>query len=342
MNASSGYSRVVLGVVAALCIFGPACTAGESDQTASTAATTANEQRFRLGMVVHNEVPTQDPFWTVIALGAFEAADSFNVDLELRGDYNPGLQARIVEAMIADGVDGLIVSLPDPEALKPALDQAAAAGVPVITINSGIDSYLEMGALTHVGQYDQAAGGAVGERLTSMQLSGKVLCLVQESGNIALEQRCDGVEETYTGGEIVRIIEDQDFTETAEAISLISGELEKGGYTAVVTLGPLYGQAGVDAVKATQADAVVTSFDFYPPMVEDLRSGAIAFTVDQRAYLQGHTPVQLLAEFLRDGTIPEQAQPVETGPFLIDATNIDVVQAEIEDIYERCRARFEP
>jgi simple sugar transport system substrate-binding protein len=323
-------------------MFGAACGAGESGREATAAAPDSSAQRFRLGMAVHNEVPTQDPFWTVVALGAFEAADSFNVELELRGDYNPGLQARIVETMIAEGVDGLIVSLPNPEAIEPALDQAAAAGVPVITINSGIDSYREMGALTHVGQYDRAAGRAVGDRLASMQLSGNVLCLIQESGNIALEQRCDGVEATYAGGEVVRIIEDQGFTTTAEAISLISGELEKGGYAAVVTLGPLEGVAAADAVKATQVDAVVTTFDFFPPMVQDLRTGAIAFTVDQQAYLQGYTPVQLLAEFLGDGTTPDQAQPVETGPFLIDATNVDVVAADIEDIYERCRARFEP
>jgi simple sugar transport system substrate-binding protein len=336
-------------MAAAFCILGAACTGGESDQTTSTTATTASTtapdssaQRFRLGMAVHNEVPTQDPFWTVIALGAFEAADSFNVDLELRGDYNPGLQARIVETMIAEGVDGLIVSLPDPKAIEPALDQAAAAGVPVITINSGIDSYLKMGALTHVGQSERAAGRAVGDRLTAMQLSGNVLCLIQETGNIGLEHRCDGVEATYAGGEVIRIREDAEITGTAEMISVISGELEKGGYAAVVALSPLYGMAAADAVKATQVDAVVTSFDFFPPMIQDLRGGVIAFTVDQRAYLQGYTPVQLLAEFLRDGTTPDQAQPVETGPFLIDATNVDVVAAEIEDIYERCLARFGP
>jgi simple sugar transport system substrate-binding protein len=244
--------------------------------------------------------------------------------------------------MIADGVDGLIVSLADPEALKPAVDQAAAAGVPVITINSGIDSYLEMGALTHVGQSELAAGRAVGDRLTSMHLSGNVLCFVSESDNVGLEQRCDGVEATYTGGEVVRIREDLDFTRIAETISLISGELEKGGYAAVVTLDAFDGRAAVDAVKATQVDAVVTAFDFYPEMAEDLRTGDIAFTIDQRPYLQGYTPVQLLAEFLRDGTTPEQAQPVETGPFLIDATNIDAVEAELKAIGERSRARFSP
>ena len=175
-----------------------------------------------------------------------------------------------------------------------------------------------------------------------MQLSGNALCFVQELGNVGLEQRCDGVEATYTGGEVVRIRENLDFTRLAEMISAISGELDKGGYAAVVTLAPTDGRAAVDAVKATQVDVVVTSFDFFPPMAEDLRTGAIAFTIDQRAYLQGYTPVQLLAELLRDGTKPEQAQPVMTGPFLIDATNIDTVEAEFKAIDERSRARFSP
>jgi simple sugar transport system substrate-binding protein len=327
-------------MVAALCILGAACAAGESDQTTATTATTTVEQRFRLGMVVHRDEPTIGNFWPEVALGAVEAAESVDVDVEIRGDEDPGVQARIVETMIADGVDGLIVSLADPEALKPALDQAAAVGIPVITINSGIDFYLEVGALTHVGQYDQAAGRAVGDRLTSMQLSGNVLCVIQELGNIALEQRCDGVEATYTGGEVDRLRKDQ--LEAAEAISRISGKLEEGGYAAIVTLDALQSLYSLDAVRATQVDAVVTTFDFHPMMAEELRSGAVAFTVDQRPYLQGYTPVQLLAEFLRDGRTPERAQPVETGPFLIDATNIDAVAAEVKAIHERIDARFSP
>ena len=353
MDARSGSSRTLVGVVAALCILGAACAGGENGQEAPTAATAADESgavslsdtlagQYRLGMVVHVDDPTEVPFWGVVALGAFEAADSFDVDLELRGDFDPGVQARIVEAMIAEGVDGLIVSLADPEAMKPALDQAVAAGVPVITINSGIDSYLEVGALTHVGQSEIAAGRAVGDRLTSMELTGNVLCFVRESDNVGLEERCDGVEATYTGGEVVRIREDLDYTRLAEAISVISGELEKGGYAAVVTLDAVDGRVASDAVKATQVDAVVTTFDFHPEMPEDLRSGDIAFTIDQRAYLQGYTPVQLFAELLRDGTTPQQAKPVETGPFLIDATNVDAVEAESKAIDERILARFSP
>ena len=325
-------------MVAALCILGAACTGEDTGQE----PTDTSVSQFRLGMAVHVDEPTGGGFWTVVALGAFEAADSFDVYLELRGDYDPGVQARILETMIADGVDGLIVSLADPEAMKPALDQAAAAGVPVITINSGIDSYLEMGALTHVGQSESAAGRAVGDRLTSMELSGNVLCLVSESDNVGLEQRCDGIEATYAGGDVVRIREELSFTDVAEAISVISGELEKGGYAAVVTLDAPLGRASVDAVKATQVDAVVATFDFYPPMAEDLRTGAIAFTSDQQAYLQGYRSVQLLAEFLRDGTTPDRAQPVETGPFLIDATNIDAVEAESTALDERMFARFSP
>lgn len=345
MNVPPACSRVLVGMVGALCIFGAACAGGDNGQETSSAAPTLPDTsagQYRLGMAVHVDDPTENPFWWVVALGAFEAADSFNVDLEVRGDYDSGVQARIVDTMIAERVDGLIVSLADPEAMKPALDQAAAAGIPVITINSGIDSYLEMGALTHVGQSELAAGSAVGDRLASMQLSGKVLCFVQESGNVALEERCDGVEATYTGGEVVRIREDLDYTRFAEMISLISGELEKGGYAAVVTLDAAYSLPSLDAVKAAQADAVVATFDYFPGIAADLRTGVIAFTIDQRPYLQGYTPVQLLAELLRDGTEPEQAQPVETGPFLIDASNVDAVEAESKAIDERALTRFSP
>ena len=135
MYAPTGYRRTLMGMVAALCIFGAACAGGDNGQETPTSTTTVpsadtSATQYRLGMAVHVDEPTEPGFWTAVALGAFEAAESFNVDLEVRGDFDPGVQARIVETMIAEGIDGLIVTLADPEAMKPALDQAAAAGVP--------------------------------------------------------------------------------------------------------------------------------------------------------------------------------------------------------------------
>jgi simple sugar transport system substrate-binding protein len=290
-------------------------------------------------MVVHVDEPDLSGFWMVVSLGALEAAEANNVELEIHGDFDPDVQARIVDTLIAGDVDGLIVSLAAPETMKPALGRAAADGIPVVTINSGIEHYLETSALTHVGQDEFVAGRAVGERLTAMGLEGDALCVVQESNNVGLEARCDGVEAAYRGGAVVRVREPLDVTSQADAVALVSRRLEDGDIAAVVTLDLFIGWAAADAVIAAGADAVVTTFDTWPEMFDRIRNGEIAFTIGQQRYLQGSIPVQLLVDYLRNGSKPDRNQPVETGPFIIDATNIDEVAQETEEIDERIGAR---
>lgn len=346
-----GRGRALRWLVVVLCTLCPACGGGEAEPATTAAPSSAgaattsipdvSARRLRLGLVVHADAPEHTlHFWPTVLLGALEAAEDHDVDLEIRGDFDSAVQARIVDTLIADGVDGLIVSLPDLHALKPALDRAASAGIPVITINSGIEHYLETTALTHVGQFDSAAGRLVGDRLTTMRVRGDVLCVILEADNVALEERCDGVEETYPNGTVVRLRMQWELVDLASMISAISRELEGGEFAAVVSLDLAAGSAAADAVRAAQTDTVLTTFDVVPEALEAIRSGELALTVDQQPYLQGSLPVQLLVDYLRDGSVPDRTQPVETGPRLVDSTNVDEVAAESARMAARIAARF--
>ncbi|MEK7765974.1 MAG: substrate-binding domain-containing protein, partial [bacterium] len=71
-------------------------------------------------------------------------------------------QVEIIEALVATRVDGIAVSCNEPSALKPAIDKAVAAGIPVITFDS--DSPLSK-RLTYYGINDFACGRILGEQL---------------------------------------------------------------------------------------------------------------------------------------------------------------------------------
>ena len=68
---------------------------------------------------------------------------------------------------------------------------AAEAGIPVITINSGLESSKDVGAIMHVGQPEYEAGAAAGERAAAEGAS-NAICLNQEAFNTALVSRCTG------------------------------------------------------------------------------------------------------------------------------------------------------
>ena len=178
-----------------------ATTAGESTTTAAgeestTTVSLVQGTDLTFHMVTHSD---DGVFWSVVKKGAEDAAAAVGVTMVWSPSNNSGeKQAQDIEAAIAAGSNGLGVSLADPAAVESAIQAAVAAGIPVITINSGVDLYKELGALTHVGQTEIVAGNGAGERFNALGAT-KVLCARQEQSNVGLEQRCEGLTETFSG-----------------------------------------------------------------------------------------------------------------------------------------------
>ncbi|MYJ86101.1 MAG: substrate-binding domain-containing protein, partial [Rhodobacteraceae bacterium] len=140
-------------------------------------------------MVTHTQ--GTDPFWPVVEKGGRDAAEAMGVEFEYRfapsGDMAD--MAKLIESAVATNPDGLVVSLPDPAALGNAIRAAADAGIPVVTINSGLESSKDVGAIMHVGQPERLAGEKAGERAMAEGVTNG-LCLNQEAFNTALVDRC--------------------------------------------------------------------------------------------------------------------------------------------------------
>src|SRR5262245_41471020 len=93
-----------------------------------------------------------DSFWDVVKNGAEAAGKQYGVKGSYQGDGDAGKQPQLIDQAVSQKVDGLVVSMANPDALKEAIGKAVAAKIPVITINSGLDKSKEFGAITHVGQ----------------------------------------------------------------------------------------------------------------------------------------------------------------------------------------------
>src|SRR5690606_374331 len=129
-----------------------ACTASGDDDGARD----ARDSDIRIAVVTHGDGGS---FWSVAKRGAEDAADAMDVDLDYQESNNdPQRQAQLIETAITSGVQGLAVSVPNPDAIRDALARATAAGIPVITLNSGSSVYKQLGAITHVGQDEEIAG----------------------------------------------------------------------------------------------------------------------------------------------------------------------------------------
>jgi simple sugar transport system substrate-binding protein len=277
-------------------------------------------------MITHSD---DGPFWSVLKRGAEAAASDVGVELVWQGSNNdPGVQQSDIEAAIAAGSDGIASSLPSPDQLIPVLQDAVAAGIPVYTLNSGVNDYQEIGATSHVGQTEFIAGQGAGLRFNDAGAT-KILCGIQEQDNVALAERCDGLTDTFSG-EVVASFMDLDADQTAQEAAINAALSADPDYDGFMGVGPVIAMSGLRAADALGRELTVGGFDVTPDLLNAIESGEILFTVDQQQYLQGYLPVILMYLEVTNSNTAGGGLPILTGPGFITADNASSVKALVE------------
>jgi simple sugar transport system substrate-binding protein len=306
----------VAGVLAVGALALTACSGTGKDEGPADAA------KLDLTYAVITHSSPGDAFWDRVKSGAERAGKDYGVKVEYSSDPDPAKQSQLIDGAVADKVDGIVVSMANPDGLESSVKDAVAAGVPVITINSGVDKFKEFGAITHVGQSEDIAGQAVGERLKAAGAK-NVLCVIQEAGNIGLETRCKSVAKTL-GGKLANL--QVDGTDDNAVQSTITSKLQSDkSVDTVLTLGGQYGIDAVQAVDESGSKAKVATFDLSADVIDDIKSGKILFAVDQQPFVQGYIGVTGLYLKSINGNDLGGGQPVNSGPAFITKDNADAV-----------------
>lgn len=281
---------------------------------ASAIALAAPAMAADIIVVAHGQA--NDPFWSVVKNGVEKAGKDTGVNVDYRSPetFDMVAMAQLIDAAVNQEPDGLVVSIPDADALGPSIERAVAAGIPVISMNSGSDVSMKLGALLHVGQDEFDAGKAAGEKLA--ELGGtKALCVNQEVGNVSLDLRCEGFTEGF-GGNVTVLPTSNDPTEIESKVrAALDSDTE---VDTVLALGAATaGEPSVAAAKASGRDVKVASFDLSASFLQSVVDGDAVFAIDQQQFLQGYLPVSFLALNAEYGLIP--ASDVASGPNLITA-----------------------
>ncbi|WP_445068078.1 sugar ABC transporter substrate-binding protein [Streptomyces sp. SAS_281] len=320
----------VLAAVLGVSLMGCSSTGGKrAEERAAKAAAegraAVNTPRWTFAMVTHSG--DGDTFWDIVQKGAEMAAKKDNINFLYSKNDEGQQQAQLVQAAIDKKVDGLIVTLAKPDALKDVVAKAVRAGIPVITVNSGSAESKAYGALTHIGQDESIAGEAVGDELNKRGRK-KALCILHEQGNVGHEQRCAGAKKTFDGQMQNLYVEG---TNMPDVQASIEAKLQSDkDIDAVVTLGAPFADAAVKAKKTAGSKAEVDTFDLNAAVAAALKAGTLGFAVDQQPYLQGYEAVDLLWLYRYNRNVLGGGRPVLTGPQII--TSKDAAQlAEYAD-----------
>ncbi|HEY0401528.1 MAG TPA: substrate-binding domain-containing protein, partial [Blastococcus sp.] len=288
----AGPKRLVAFAMAAPLFLAAACTTGGGSGGGDSAVGSGSGSGSRdLAFAVITHGSAGDAFWDVVQNGAEQAGKDLGISVDYQSDGDPQRQAQLIDAAVNQGVDGIVVSMANPDALRDSVAAAVQAGIPVVTINSGGDRSAEFGAIGHVGQDEAIAGQGAGRELAA-EGAKKVLCVVHEAGNIGLEKRCAGASKGL-GADVASL--QVDINDLQGAQSTIASQLQSDpSIDAVLTLNSAVAAVAVTAAADSGSKARVATFDLNSDVISGIQDRSIAFAVDQQQYEQGYLPIVML------------------------------------------------
>jgi len=306
-----------------------ACGSGGSSTTGSASGSCpASRANLKFYVVTHGQA--SDPFWSVVKKGVDQGAHDMCVtaiyEAPASATFDVVAMSHLIDTAVAAHPDGLVVSIPDPKGLGPSIKAAVAAGIPVISINSGSDVAKSLGVLVHIGQTEEQAGIGGGMKMGAAGVK-HALCVNQEVGNAALTLRCKGFKEglAQTGGTVTEIgVNLSNPTQTQQTIA--AALQHDPSIDGILTLGPT---GATPAIKALQSlnklgQIKLATFDLSSDVLNAIKAGQMLFAIDQQQFEQGYLPIVLLTLYKTNlNTISNDV--LQTGPGFVTADNVSKV-----------------
>ncbi|WP_028063686.1 substrate-binding domain-containing protein [Solirubrobacter soli] len=284
--------------------------------TAPTPGAPVTDGAVRIAVVTHG--PASSKFWAIIRNGVDSAARRLDVLVDYRSPdvFSVPRMSELIDQAVATKPDGLVVSIPN-TGLAPAIRRAVAAGIPVVSINSGSDEYRSLGVLAHVGQVESRAGYEAGKRLAAAGVR-NALCLNQDRENDGTKARCAGMAKAMreAGGRARSMFVDDEDPDAPALIARSVASAQADGVLATNSISGLAAARGLEGLSVK-----IGTFDLGPDVLKAVLAGRIGFAVDQQPYLEGYLPIEMLALRARYGILPAQNDVVATGPNFVTRDN---------------------
>jgi LacI family transcriptional regulator len=266
-------------------------------------------------------------FWDALRKGIREAAKAFpGLEIEFQNFAPDGDgDVALFEYALADRPDGLIIAPGNPAALAPHLEEAARRGIPVVCVVTDTPASPR---LLSVRAEPFTVGATAGELLARFLPGCGAVGVFTSSAPTpdhaeqlrGFTTRLSAVNPALTLGPVVRTPDDErEAQRQARAVLLAHPEL-KGLY---ISSGDSLSVVRAAEQARRLAGLSVVTTDLSPGIVDWIRAGTVAATVDRRPLTQGHVAIRLLYQFLQHRQPPPAAQRVV--PEVVMGSNLDLV-----------------
>jgi ribose transport system substrate-binding protein len=294
VKATRSLFSFVCAVLCALIL--SSCQPGTSP-TNKTTNSSAPGEVHQLAFVPNNA----SDFWVIARKGTEKAEKEIpgiKVDFRIPGEGTAADQQRIIDDLLAKGIDGIAISPVDPANQTAMLDRAASQAVIVTQDSDAPTSKREC----YIGTDNVAAGRQAGELLKeALPNGGKVMVFVGTLDASNAQQRYQGLKEAIDGSNIQILNVRTDNTDRVRAKANAADTLVNNPDIAgMVGLWSYNGPAIVSAVKeANKVDKVkIIAFDEEDETLSGVKDGSIYATVVQQPFEFGYQSIVMMAKVL--------------------------------------------
>lgn len=269
-------------------------------------------------------------FWLTVRSGADAAGEEFNADIIWNGpdkETEIAKQINIVQDMISRRVDAIVMAACDENALIDVINQAMDAGIPVVTIDSGVKSDRP---LTFVATDNVAAAHMAADKLAELiGEKGEVGVIPIVPGAATSEMREQGFREgaaKYPGMEIVSVLHCD--SDAAKAMSVTEDMM-----TAHPNLAGIFAESEPGAVGATQAvqaagkagQIKIVGFDASEEELAALERGTIQALIVQNPFNMGYLGVKSAIDAIEGRPVEKR---IDTGVTIITKQNLNTPEVQ--------------
>jgi ribose transport system substrate-binding protein len=307
----------------------------EAAPTTGAATDTAGggeQEQFTIGVSLAS--PTI-PLYVAMAEGIRDKAEELGVEVVFtEANEDPVQQLNDVQDLIAQDVDGILISPIDAEAAKPAYEDARAAEVTIMSIARNTDPEVEdafIGAPwgdfgTQIGEWacENAEDKAAKVAMVKGPAGASFVEEMEVGFKEALEADCPDMEIVFENNN-APLVSDKGLASAQDAL------------TRNADIGVFFANNDDLAAGVIQAleekgvsmdDVIVTGFDGTPQGIDLAKEGKLDFTIALRPYAWGQLGLETMVDFLNGEEPAEHIVEIET--ITIDEESAqDVTEEEV-------------
>ena len=312
------------------------CGGSDSDSAGSGSGSGGGvEKKYTLAVIGKTTV---NDYWEAVESGAMVAGEELGAKILWTGpdaETNHTQQSEIVDNMVNRSVDGIVLAPTNFTALVRAVESAVKRGIPVIIIDSPLDTDTTTSTVaTNNREGGRVAGealaAAIGENAT---YGGKVAMLRFLEGSASTEQREEGFEKA-AGSAGLKLVDDP-YTKgqggTTDAADTADALLRRHIKNNVLELDGIFASNQPTAVGMVRKldefrkqgftiNAKVVGFDSHTVLNQAVRDGKLVGIVVQDPQNMGRLGVKTMIDHLEDRAVEAF---VDTGVTLVNKDNIE-------------------